>query len=126
MITIEKETTGQPPMVCRAPRSGAFKPPKYTYDFADESDAPRIAALAGYDSVAVARASLVGGEDEWIVARQGGALVGVVRVRTVEPWRSHTIDAPVIATEHRRRGLERYLKHLAEIWIESISLPVAA
>jgi hypothetical protein len=126
MNSIAQETTAHLQVVRNETRTEPFQPRRYTYDFADVGDAPRIAALGGYCSLATVRTSLVEGNDEWIVARRDGVIVAAIRVRGDEPWRSYKVDAPVVADEHRRCGLERYLSYLADLWIHSINLPVAA
>ena len=126
MNTIAQETTAHLQVVRTEKRAEPFAPPRYTYDFANTADASRIAALGGYCSLAAVRKDLAEGNDEWIVARRGQEIVAVVRVRTDEPWRSYKVDAPVVAEQHQRCGLERYLTHLADLWIQSINLPIAA
>jgi hypothetical protein len=111
--------------VVRSERSTTpFKPPRYTYDFAEPSDAERIAALRNDWSVEMVRASLTQGNDEWI--RHRDEIIAAVRVRTEEPWQSYRAEAPTVAEHHTRCGLERYLTHLADLWIQSINLPAAA
>jgi hypothetical protein len=129
MNSIAQETTAHLQVVraeTNEKQKAPFQPPRYTYDFANMDDASRIAALGGYCSLAMVRKSLMEGKDEWIVARRGKDIVAAVRVRTDEPWRSYKVDAPVVAEQHQRCGLERYLTHLADLWIQSINLPIAA
>ena len=126
MTSPAQETTVQLQVVRTEKRAEPFAPPRYTYDFADMPDASRIAALGGHCSLAAVRQSLTEGNDEWIVARRGKEIVAVVRVRTDEPWRSYKVDAPVVAEQHQRCGLERYLTHLAELWVQSLDLPISA
>lgn len=126
MNSIAQETTAHLQVVRNEPRAVPFQPPRYSYGFADSSDASRIAALGGYCSLDWVRQSLTDGNDEWIIARRGQEIVAVVRVRAEEQWRTHKVDAPVVAEQHQRCGLERYLTHLAELWIQSITLPAAA
>jgi triphosphoribosyl-dephospho-CoA synthetase len=72
------------------------------------------------------RQSLANGNDEWIIARHGRDIVAAVRIRAEEQWLVHTVDAPVVAAQHLRCGLDRYLTHLAELWVQSLTLPISA
>ncbi|HJU68283.1 MAG TPA: hypothetical protein VJ650_08530 [Gemmatimonadaceae bacterium] len=126
MNTTAQETRAHLQVVRNETRAIPFQPPRYAYGFADLSEASRIAALGGYCSIDMVRASLTQGDDEWIIARRGGAVVAAIRVRAEQPWRTYKVDAPVVAEQHQRCGLERYLTHLAELWIQSITLPAAA
>jgi hypothetical protein len=126
MNTTAQETTAHLQVV-RSERSATpFKPPRYTYGFADASDAKRIAALRTDWSLETVRASLAQGNDEWIIARHRGEIVAAVHIRTEEPWQSYCVEPPTVLEQHRRCGLERYLTHLADLWIQSINLPAAA
>ena len=126
MNTTAQETTAHLRVVRSERPTTPFKPPRYAYDFADPSDAKRIAALNSAWSLEMVRASLAQGNDEWIIARHGGEIVAAVHIRTEEPWQSYRVEAPTVLEQHRRCGLERYLAHLAELWIQSINLPAAA
>jgi hypothetical protein len=97
-----------------------FQPPRYSYGFADEHDAPAIAAMGDAYPLPEVHASLARGDDEWIVARRGRRVVAVVRLR------GPRADAPVVAAEHCCLGLGRYLTHLADVWVRAMSLPAAA
>jgi hypothetical protein len=126
MNTQAQETTAHLQVV-RSERSRTpFKPPRYAYGFADLSDAKRISALRNDWSLEMVRASLAQGNDEWIVARQGNEIVAAVHVHAEEPWQSYRAGSPTVAEHHTRCGLERYLTHLADLWIQSINLPAAA
>jgi len=94
-------------------------PPRYSFDFADTPDASRIAALGARYTLDAVRQSLAEGNDEWITARRGEDIVAAVRIRAAEQWFGHTVEAPVV-------GLERYLTHLAELWVRALTPPSAA
>ena len=113
-------------MVLDEPRTVPFQPPRYSFDFADTPDASRIAALGDQYTPDVVRRSLAEGNEEWITARRGRDVVAAVRIRAEEQWLVHTVDAPVVAPQHLHSGLERYLTHLAELWVQSLTLPISA
>lgn len=126
MNTQAQETTAHLQVVRGERSTTPFKPPRYTYGFADASDAKGIAALRNDWSLEAVRASLTQGNDEWIVARHRNEIVAAVQIRAEEPWQSYRPEPPTVAEHHTRCGLERYLAHLADLWIESINLPAAA
>jgi hypothetical protein len=104
------------------PLTAPFRPPRYCFDFADTPDASQIAALGASYTLDAVRQSLAEGEDEWIIARRGQSIVAAVRIPAGEQRFVHAADAPVVATQHLHHGLERYLAHLARLWIQSLSL----
>ena len=126
MNTTAQETTAHLQVVCSERPKTPFKPPRYTYDFGEPSDAKRIAALNSAWSLEMVRTSLAQGNDEWIIARHGHEIVAAVQVRTEEPWQAYRVEPPTVRAHHTRCGLERYLTHLAELWIQSINLPATA
>ena len=126
MNTTAQETTAHLPVVRSDIQPTPFKPPRYSYGFADRADATQIAALAGHYPLELVRDSLRQGNDEWIIARRGEAIVAAIHVRAEPGWQTHKIHGLVVAEPHQRCGLERYLTHLAELWIQSINLPAAA
>jgi ketosteroid isomerase-like protein len=113
-------------VVLDEPRTVPFRPPRYSFDFADTRDASRIAALGAQYTLDGVRQSLATGNDEWITARRGRDIVAAVCIRTEEQWLVHTVDAPVVAAQHVHSGLERYLTHLAEVWVQSLTLRMSA
>ena len=126
MTSLAQETTALLQLVRDEPRTAPFQPPRYSFDFADTSDASRIAALGAQYTLDAVRQSLAKGNDEWVIARRGQDIVAAVRIRAEDQWPLHTVDAPVVAAQHLHSGLERYLTHLADLWIQSINLPIAA
>jgi hypothetical protein len=126
MTSPAQETTAHLPVVRDEPRTVPFQPPRYSFDFADTTDASRIAALSAQYTLDAVRQSLAKGNDEWIIARRGPAIVAAVRIRAEEQRLVHTVDAPVVAPQHLHSGLERYLTHLAELWVQALSLPISA
>ena len=107
-------------------RPAPFQPPRYSFDFANTSDASRIAALGTQYTLDAVRRSLADGNDEWIIARRRQAIVAAVRIRAENEWSGHVVDAPVVDVQHRHSGLERYLTHLAALWLRKITLPISA
>lgn len=107
-------------------RTAPFKPPRYSFDSADPRDALGIAALGAHYAIDVVQRSLAKGDDEWITARRGQDIVAAVRIRAEEQQVVHTVEAPFVAARHLHYGLERYLTHLAELWIQSFAQPVRA
>jgi hypothetical protein len=101
-------------------------PPRYSFDFADTPDASRIAALGARYTLDAVRQSLAEGNDEWITARRGEDIVAAVRIRAAEQSFVRTVEAPVVAARHLQSGLERYLTHLAELWVRALTSPSAA
>lgn len=126
MKTIAHDTTERSLTVCGERRPLPIQPRRYSYDFADQRDAAGIAALGDHYSPAAVRASLATGDDEWIVARRGRVIVAAVHVRAADRRGAHAIDAPVVAEEHRACGLERYLTHLADVWLRAMAASAAA
>ena len=118
-------TTAQPKTVRHELRTTPFQPPRYSFGFADSSDAFQIAALDQY-SLDEVRQSLILGNDEWIIARRGRDIVAAIRIRADERRLVHTADSPVVAAQHLHSGLERYLIHLGELWLQSLALPLSA
>ena len=126
MTSAARETTSHLPVVRDEPRTAPFQPPRYSFDFADMPDASRIAALGAQYPLDAVRQSLAKGDEEWITARHGQDIVAAVCIRAEEQWLVHTVDAPVVAAQHLHSGLERYLTHLAELWVQSLTLPISA
>ena len=126
MTSPTRETTVHLQVVLDEPRTVPFQPPRYSFDFAYTSDASRIAALGAQYTLDAVRQSLANGNDEWITARRGQDIVAAVRIRAEEQWLVHTVDAPVVAAQHLHSGLERYLTHLAELWVQSVTLRISA
>ena len=126
MTSPAQETTVHLEVVRDEPRTVPFQPPRYSFDFADTSDASRIAALGAQYTLDAVRRSLANGNDEWIVARRGPDIVAAVRIRGQEQRLVHTVEAPVVAALHLHSGLERYLTHLAELWVQALALPITA
>jgi hypothetical protein len=126
MTSPTRETTAHLQVVRDEPRTVPFQPPRYSFDFADTPDASRIAALGAQYTIDAVRQSLAKGNDEWITARRGQDIVAAVRIRAEEQWLVHTVDAPVVAAQHLQSGLERYLTHLAERWVQSLTLRISA
>ena len=124
MTSPVRETTVHLQVVLDEPRMVPFQPPRYSFDFAYTPDAFRIAALGAPYTLDAVRQSLANGNDEWITARRGQDIVAAVRIRAEEQWL--TVDAPVVAGQHLRSGLERYLTHLAELWVQSLTLRMSA
>ena len=132
-ITVDGHMTSPAPgttehlhMVLDEPRTVPFQPPRYSFEFADTPDASRIAALGAQYTPDAVRRSLAEGNEEWIIARRGRDIVAAVRIRADGQWLVRTVDAPVVATQHLHSGLERYLTHLAELWVQSLTLPISA
>jgi hypothetical protein len=113
-------------VVLDEPGTVPFQPPRYSFDFADTPDASRIAALGAQYTLDAVRQSLAKGNEEWITARRGRDIVAAVRIRADEQWLVCTVDAPVVAAQHLHSGLERYLTHLAELWVQSLALRISA
>ena len=126
MTSPTRETTAHLQVVRDEPRTVPFQPPRYSFDFADTPDASRIAALGAQYTIDAVRQSLAKGNDEWITARRGQDIVAAVRIRAEEQRLVHTVDTPVVATQHLHSGLERYLTHLAELWVQSLTLRISA
>jgi hypothetical protein len=108
-------------VVSDAPRA-PFNRPRYSFEFADVQQASRIAALGARYTLDTVRQSLTEGHDEWIIARRGQAVVAAVRIRAEGQRLAYAVDAPVVAAPHVHSGLERYLTHLARLWVQSRSL----
>jgi hypothetical protein len=125
-----------------ASRPAPFAPSRYEYGFAGPGDEAAIAALVTADAIAArggtssvgaiadqtisdVRQSLAIGEDEWIVARHGRAIVAAVRVRAHLRVGAHLQAAPSVDPAHRQCGLERYLAHLALVWLRAMGVMVA-
>jgi hypothetical protein len=119
-------TTDYVPVVRDERRPAPFQPPRYAFDFANAPDASRIAALGAQYTLDAVRHSLAEGNDEWIIARRRQAIVAAVRIRADDHWPGHTVEAPVVAVQHLHSGLERYLTHLAELWMRTVTLPISA
>jgi hypothetical protein len=126
MTSPAQETTVHLQVVLDEPRTVPFKPPRYSFDFAATPDASRIAALGAQYTLDAVRLSLTEGNDEWITARRGREIVAAVCIRAEEQWLGHTVDAPVVAARHLNSGLERYLTHLAELWMQSLTPRMSA
>jgi hypothetical protein len=126
MTSPARETTSHLQVVLDEPRTVPFQPPRYSFDFADTADASWIAALGAQYTLDVVRQSLAKGNDEWITARRGRDIVAAVRIRAEDQRLAHVVDAPVVAAQHLHSGLERYLTHLAELWVQSLTLPMSA
>lgn len=126
MTSRARETTAHVEPVLEGRRTVAFRPPHFSFEFADRPDASQIAALGARYTVDGVRESLAKGNDEWIIARRGRDIVAAICVRAEEQWFVHTVEAPVVAAKHLQAGLERYLTHLAELWLESVRLPNSA
>lgn len=126
MTSLTQETTAHLQFVRDEARTAPFQPPRYSFDFADTPDASRIAALGAQHILDAVRQSLAKGDDEWIIARRGQDIVAAVRIRAEDQWPLHRVDAPVVAVQHLHSGLERYLTHLAELWVRSLTLPISA
>jgi hypothetical protein len=126
MTSPARETTVHLQVVRDEPRTVPFQPPRYSFDFAYTPDASRIAALGAQYTLDAVRKSLANGNDEWIVARHGRDIVAAVHIRAEEQWLVHAVDAPVVAAQHLHCGLERYLTHLAELWVQSLTLRISA
>ena len=126
MTSPAQETTAHLQLVRDKARTAPFQPPRYSFDFADTSDASRIAALGAQYTLDAVRQSLAKGNDEWVIARRGRDIVAAVRIRAEGQRPLHTVEAPVVAAQHLHSGLERYLTHLAELWVRSLTLPISA
>ena len=126
MTSPARETTVHLQVVLDEPRTVPFQPPRYSFDFADAPDASRIAALGAQYTLDAVRHSLANRNEEWITARRGQDIVAAVRIRAEGQWPMHTVDAPVVAAQHLQSGLERYLTHLAELWVQSLTLRISA
>jgi hypothetical protein len=120
------ETTAHLQVALDERRTVPFQPPRYSFDFADTPDASRIAALGAQYTFDAVRQSLAEGNDEWITARRGLDIVAAVRIRAEEARLLHTVDAPVVAARDLQSGLERYLTHLAELWVQALTPPSSA
>jgi hypothetical protein len=126
MTSPAQEPTVHLQLVRDEPRKAPFQPPRYSFDFADTPDASRIAALGAQYALDAVRQSLAKGNDEWIIARRGEDMVAAVRIRAEQQPPVYAVDAPVVDAQHLHCGLERYLTHLAELWIQSLTLPISA
>jgi hypothetical protein len=126
MTSPDRETTTHLQAVLEEPRMVPFQPRRYSFGFADTPDASRIAALGAQYTIDTVRQSLAEGNDEWITARRGLDIVAAVRIRAGEQCLARTVDAPVVAARHLQSGLERYLTHLAQLWVQALATPGSA
>ncbi len=146
-VSVEPPLTGEQTRVeytwsLTASRPAPFAPSRYEYGFAGPGDEAAIAALVTADAIAArggawsagasarqtisdVRQSLAIGEDEWIVARRGRAIVAAVRVRAHLRAGAHLQAAPSVDPAHRHCGLERYLAHLALVWLRAVGETLA-
>ena len=97
MSSPAQEVTTPHHTVREEPRITPFKPPRYSFAFADQRDAFGIAALGGQYGVDLVHQSLAKGDDEWITARGGEDIVAALRIRAEDEGLWHTADVPLVA-----------------------------